>query len=359
MEKLAALAVDYCLGVTKGKTVGITGLDVAKPLLQQLYRRVLIKGGHPIVRCNLDGLAEQLFSVGSDEQITYESPFLKFFMKEIESLIVIHAETNLKKLSNVPPEKIRRKEASQREIMKLYASHAKIGGLSIIPYPTEAFAQEAEMSLLEYEDFVEKACFLDKPDPVKEWKNLSKNQKQAVNRLNKAETMHFIGEDTDLKLKVRGRTWVNCDGHVNMPDGEIFTGPIEDSAEGQIRFTYPGIYKGREVEDITLTFKKGKVVNAKAGKGQEFLEQILKTDPGAKRIGEISIGTNQGIKRFTKNMLFDEKMGHCIHLALGRSIAMSGGKNQSVIHWDILKDMTTGEVYADEELIYKKGKITI
>ena len=144
-----------------------------------------------------------------------------------------------------------------------------------------------------------------------------------------------------------------------MPDGEIFTGPIENSAEGQIRFTYPGIYQGREVEDITLTFKKGKVVDAKAGKGQEFLEQILKTDPGAKRIGEISIGTNQGIKRFTKNMLFDEKMGHCIHLALGRSIAMSGGKNQSAIHWDILKDMTTGKVYADEELIYQKGKIII
>lgn len=358
VEKLADLAVNYCLGVSKGKKIGIIGTDVAKPLMQQLYRQILLEGGHPIVRCNIEGLAELLFAYGSDKQLTFESPFAKFFLKEIDGIIKIFAETNLKRLSSVPPEKIRRREASQQEIMRLYAAHVKIGGLSIIPYPTEAFAQEGEMSLFEYEDFVTKACFLDKPDPVREWEKLSKRQERIVNRLNKAETVRFTGEDTDLKLNVKGRTWINCDGHVNMPDGEIFTGPREDSAEGQIRFTYPGIYKGREVEDIILTFKDGEVVDAKAKKGQEFLEQILKIDPGSKRIGEIAIGTNTEIKRFTKNMLFDEKMGHCIHLALGRSITLSGGKNQSAIHWDILKDMTTGEIYADDELIYEKGKFT-
>ncbi len=358
-EKLASLAVNYCLGVSKGKKVGIVGKVIAAPLIQQLYKHVLLSGGHPIVQCDVDGLSELLFQYSSEEQLMFVSPFTKFFMKEIDGIISIFAETNLKRLSNVPPEKIRKRTVSHKEIIKLYHSHVEIGGLSIIPYPTEAFAQEAAMSLFEYEDFVAKACFLDKPDPVKEWKSLSEKQEKIVQRLSKAETVRFVGEDTDLQLNVKGRIWINADGHINMPDGEIFTGPIENSAEGQIRFTYPGIYMGKEVEDITLKFKKGKVVKAKAGKGNELLEQALKTDSGAGRIGEIAIGTNKGITRFTKNMLFDEKMGHCIHMALGRSIAMTGGKNNSSIHWDILKDMKTGEIYADNKLIYAKGEFKV
>jgi len=359
VEKLAKLATEYCLPVRKGKKIGIMGNAVATPLIQQLYKHVLLRGGHPIMEAEVDGLAELLYAHGSEEQITFVSPFDKFFMTEIEGIINVFAETNVKRLSGVPPEKIRKRRASQREIIDLYAKHVKIGGLSIIPYPTEAFAQEAEMSLFEYEDFVAKACFLDKPDPVKEWTNLSKRQEKTVQILNKAENMRFVGEDTDLKLSVKGRTWINCDGHINMPDGEIFTGPIENSASGQIRFTYPGIYAGREIQDITLTFKNGKVVKAKSEKGEELLKQLLKADDGAKKIGEISIGTNVGINRFTKNMLFDEKMGHCMHMALGRSIAMSGGKNQSSIHWDILKDMKKGEIYADKRLIYEKGHFVI
>jgi len=311
------------------------------------------------MQLTIDGLDELFFAHGSEEQLTFVSPFTKFFMSEIDGIVRIFAETNLKSLSGVPPEKIKKRQASQREIVDLYSKHLKIGGLSIIPYPTQAFAQEAEMSLFEYEDFVAKACFLDKPDPVKEWKSLSKRQEKSVQLLNMAENVRFVGEDTDLDLNVKGRTWINCDGHINMPDGEIFTGPVEDSAQGQIRFTYPGIYAGREVVDITLTFRNGRVVKAKAAKGEELLQQLLKADEGANRIGEIAIGTNAGINRFTKNMLFDEKMGHCIHLALGRSIAMSGGKNQSSIHWDILKDMKSGEIYADKKLIYEKGKFVI
>ena len=358
-EKLAKLATEYCLPVSKGKKIGIMANVVASPLLQQLYKRVLLRGGHPVMQLSIDGLDEFFFAHANEEQLTFVSPFTKFFMSEIDGIISVFAETNLKSLSSVPAERIRKRRASQREVYDLYSKHLKIGGLSIIPYPTLAFAQEAEMSLFEYEDFVAKACFLDKPDPVKEWKNLSKKQEKIVQLLNRAENVRFVGEDTDLRLNVKGRTWINCDGHINMPDGEIFTGPIEDSAQGQIRFTYPGIYAGREVMDITLTFKDGKVVKANAAKGEELLQQLLKTDEGASRIGEIAIGTNAGINRFTKSMLFDEKMGHCIHLALGRSIAMSGGKNQSSIHWDILKDMRKGEIHADKKLIYEKGKFVI
>ncbi|UCC33985.1 MAG: aminopeptidase [Candidatus Bathyarchaeota archaeon] len=359
VEKLAILTAEYCLPVTEGKKIGIIAHAVATPLIQQLFKQIILRGGHPIPRITADGLGELLFSYGNEKQITFVSPFEKFFVEKIDGIINIHAQTNLKRFSGVAPEKIRQRTSSQKEVMELFMKHVKPGSLAIIPYPTEAFAQEAEMSLFDYQDFVTKACFLDRKNPVKEWRKLSAKQEQIVQRLNKAKRMRFVGDDTDLRLDVEGRTWMNSDGHVNMPSGEVFTGPIEDSAQGQIRFTYPGIYMGREIEDITLTFKDGEVKQAKAAKGEKLLKELLKVDAGAKRIGEIALGTNKGITRFTKNMLFDEKMGHCIHLALGRSIALTGGKNQSTIHWDILKDMKNGKVYADDELIYKDGEFTI
>jgi aminopeptidase len=292
------------------------------------------------------------------------SPFTRFFYSEIDAVIQIFAETNTKRLSNVPPNRLKQNAASQREIIDIRTKRLlKPGGLALIPYPTEALAQEAEMSLFEYQDFVAKACFLHKKDPVKEWKELSTTQENVVKRLNKAKNMRFVGEDTDLRLNVEGRKWFNCDGHVNMPDGEIFTSPIEDSAQGHIRFSYPAIYHEmcREVDDIILTFKNGEAVEVKAEKGEDFLKEIIRTDSGARRIGEIAVGTNTEIDKFTKNMLFDEKMGHCMHLALGLAPIPeeTGGRNQSSIHWDLLKDMRTGEIYADDELVYEKGKFRL
>jgi len=367
VEKLAVLATGYSTPVSEGKKMGIVGNVVATPLIQQLYKHILLRGGHPTLYLrprDLDGLEELLFTYGNEKQITFVSPFARFFYNEIDAVIQISAETNTKRLSTIPPSKLKKNAASQREIFEIRAKRlVKPGSLAIIPYPTEALAQEAEMSLFEYQDFVAKACFLHKKDPVKEWKELSKMQENVVRRLNKAKNMRFVGEDTDLKISVRDRTWCNCNGHVNMPDGEVFTTPIENSAEGRIRFTYPGIYHemGKEVDNITLVFKSGRVVSAKAEKGQDFLKEIIKTDEGARRIGEIAIGTNTGIDKFTKNILFDEKMGHCIHLALGLAPVPqeTGGKNQSSIHWDLLKDMRTGEIYADNELIYQKGKFEL
>jgi aminopeptidase len=364
VEKLAFLAADYCAPVSEGKQVGIVGNVVAAPLIQQLYKHILLKGGHPTLYLrprDFEGLEELLLTYGTEKQITHVSPFDRFFYNEIDLVIQIFAETNTKRLSNILPERLKRHAASQREIVDVRTERLfKPGGLAIIPYPTQALAQEAGMSLFEYQDFVAKACLLDRKDPVDKWKNVSRIQNKFVERLGKGKSLQFVGEDTDLRLDVEGRRWSNCDGHVNMPDGEVFTSPIEDSAEGQIRFTYPGIYMGREIEDITLTFKGGEVVKARAEKGEEFLKEIIKTDAGAKRIGEISVGTNNGINRFTKNMLFDEKMGNCIHLALGFAPLPQevGGKNQSSIHWDLLKDMRSGEIYADDELIYQKGKFT-
>lgn len=367
VEKLAILATDYCVPVSEGKKIGIVGNAATAHLIQQLYKHILLKGGHPVLYLrpkDFDGLEELLFTYGAEKQITFVSPFTRFFYSEIDAVIQIFAETNTKKLSNIPPNRLKQHAASQREIIDIRTKRLlKPGGLTIIPYPTEALAQEAEMSLFEYQDFVAKACFLHKNDPVKEWKELSKIQENVAKRLNKAKNMHFVGEDTDLRLSVEGRKWFNCDGHVNMPDGEIFTSPIEDSTQGQIRFSYPAIYHemGREVDDITLTFKNGEVIKAKAEKGEDFLKEIIKTDNGARRIGEIAVGTNTGIDKFTKNMLFDEKMGHCIHLALGLAPIPeeTGGRNQSSIHWDLLKDMRSGEIYADNELVYTKGKFML
>ena len=359
VEKLAILATDYCLPVSEDKKIGIVGNAIATPLIQQLYKQILLKGGHPVTQVMVDGLAELLYNYGSKKQLTHVSPFAKFFYQEIDGYIQVYAETNVKRFSNVPATRVKERQASQRELMEILTKHLKVGGWSLIPYPTEAFAQEAEMSLFEYQDFVSKACFLDKSDPIEEWRKLSRKQERVKQKLDKIKEMRFVGEDTDLKMSVKERKWMNCDGHLNMPDGEIFTGPIENSAEGKIRFTYPGIYLEREVEDIMLAFKGGKVVHAEAGKGDELLQQIIKTDEGASRIGEMAIGTNSGITRFTKNMLFDEKMGHCIHLALGLGIPDTGSQNKSSIHWDILKDMRKGEIYADKQLIYKNGKIII
>jgi len=357
-EKMAKLVTEYSLDVSEGKKIGIAGNAIATPLIQQLYKHIVLKGAYPEVRVDIDGLEESFYAHASEKQLTYASPILRHYFETIDGFIGIRSETNVKRLTSVPSQRIKDRHASQAEIMEIYRKHAKPGSLSIIPFPTLAYAQEASMSLFEYEDFVEKACFLDKTDPIQEWKRVSSVQERIVERLNKAKIVHFVGDDTDLKVNVEGRTWINCDGKINQPDGEVFTCPIENSAEGKIRFTYLGIYQGKEVEDICLTFKEGKVTKATAVKGQDLLDEILKID-GADRIGETAIGTNTGITRFTKNMLFDEKMGYCMHLALGMSFPMSGGQNKSVIHWDLLKDMRSGEIFADGETIYKNGKFVI
>jgi len=357
-EKLAKLITGYSLSISKGKKIGIAGNAVATPLMQQLYKHILLRRGHPELRVLIDGSEELFYTHAKSYQLTYVSPIMRSFYENVDGAIMIRADTNVKRLTNVPPQRLKKRSEALGEIMEIAMKLVKPGSYTVVPYPTQAYAQEAEMSLFEYEKFVEKACFLDKRNPIKEWKKLSNMQEHIVERLNKAKIMRFVGYETDLTVNVEGRKWINCDGRINMPDGEVFTGPLENSAKGTIRFTYPGIYMGKEIEDISLTFERGKVIDAKAEKGQELLDELLKIE-GANRIGEIAIGTNKGIDKFTKVILFDEKMGYCMHLALGRSFPMSGGQNKSSIHWDILKDMKDGEIFADGELVYKNGEFVI
>jgi aminopeptidase len=360
IEKLAKLCVHYSVDVKPREKVLIQGSELAFPLMHEIYKECLLTDAYPQIMANLD-TSYTFFKCAKEHQLTFVSPFQKFLMENIDVRIGLFCEPNPKGLTNVDPARMTIHAASRRELSDILYRRVAEGKLrwTALPYPISAQAQEAAMSLEEYENFVYSSCFADKEDPIAEWKKIHKQQERICEFLDKASEIRMVGEDTDLAFNVAGRKWINCDGKENMPDGEVFTGPVENSANGTIRFTFPGIVSGREVEDIKLTFKDGEVVKASAVKGDDFLQQMLKIE-GADRIGEASIGTNYAITEFTKNMLFDEKMGGTIHMALGNSYPESGGVNRSAIHWDILKDMKkNGEIYADGKLFYKNGKFLI
>jgi aminopeptidase len=358
IEKLAKLCVHYSVDLKPKENVVIQGTTVAFPLIHELYKECLLCDAYPTVLPRLE-TEFTFYKVAKEHQLKYVSPLQKFLAENIDVSIGLFCEPSPKGLTNIDPAKIRMRRAAGAEISKTFFRREAEGKFrwTGLPYPINSQAQEAAMSLEEYEDFVYSSCMVDKKDPAAEWKKVQREQEKTCAFLNKADKIRVVGEDTDLTFKVKGRKWINCSGQKNMPDGEVFTAPVENSTNGTIRFTFPGIYASREIEDIKLTFKAGKVVKASAEKGDGLLQQLLKID-GAHRLGETAIGTNYGITRFTKDMLFDEKMGGTIHMALGLNPSPdTGGKNESALHWDILKDMKKGgEIYADGNLFYKNGK---
>lgn len=362
IRKLAALAVDYCLDVEPGNTVGIQGESIAEPMALSLFAEVLRKGAHPHVMMSMKGQEEVFYSLATEEHLSTVSPFRKFEVENLDRMITIMSSSNLKALTNVDPEKQAKHNAAYGELFRTYMERfaSQNGRLVILPFPTAAMAQEAQMGTQEYEDFVYSACHVDQPDPMAAWRAISAEQQRLVDVLDHVDKLRIVGEGTDLEMSLKGRTWMNCDGHINMPDGEVCTSPVEDSVKGSIRFTYPGIFQGKEIEDVQLVFDGGEVAEYSARKGEELLEAILSVDGGSKRTGEVAIGTNENIKTFTKNILFDEKLGHTIHLAVGAGLPMCGGKNQSAIHWDLLKDMRDGgRILADGKEICRDGEILI
>jgi aminopeptidase len=362
VETIAKILVDYSAKVRPNELVRITGAPGGAPLIVAVYQKVLERGAYPFLQVELEEAEELFYTYASDAQLDYLPPFMKDIVEQIGATIGIWTDVNTKRLTNVDPAKQSRRAVARRPLLDRLLERAARKELHWVAtlYPTQAFAQDAEMSLREFEDFVYKACLVHEPDPVKAWKKMSKEQQRLVRWLNKARQIHVVGADTDLKLEVTGRKWINCDGHENFPDGEIFTGPIEQSVNGHIRYTYPACVYGREVEDVRLKFKDGKVVKATAAKNEEFLLKMLETDKGARYVGEFSFGTNYGIQRFTKNTLFDEKIGGTIHLALGKGYPESGSKNKSAIHWDMVCDLRDGgEVRVDGTLFLKDKKILI
>jgi len=360
LSKLADIITGYSVEIKEGDLVMVQSSILSAPLIEKIYENLIVKGANVEIKLEPENISDIYFKYASEKQLKYVSPVRKYSIEKIDIFISIWADYNTKNMNNVDPGRMATRVAANAELNKIFMEREAKGELqwTLAPYPTQAMAQEAGMSFIDYRDFVYGTLFLDKDNPIEEWKKLSVKQEKIADYLNKKSELRFVGEDTDLTLSTKGRKWINCDGKKNLPDGEVFTGPIEDSANGKIRFTYPGIYMGKEIEDIKLTFKDGEVIDAKAAKGGDLLKKLLEID-GAKRIGEIAIGTNYGVQRFTKNMLFDEKMGGTMHLALGRAIPESGGKNFSSIHWDILKDMKNGKIYADGEVFYENGKFLI
>lgn len=362
IRKLAKVLVNYSLKLKKGQLFKIQGELVALPLMQAAYEEAINLGANPYIQVIVPDADEYFLKHAGDAQMKYISPVQKLEISRMEALLAIWGNQNTKYLSGVDPKRQALRQKSRGSLMKTLFKRIANKDLNWVgtQFPTQADAQEAEMSLADYEEFVYRAGNLHLADPIKHWKKIAKEQDRLVKILNRTKDIHVRSADTDLKMKVKGRKWINCAGTENFPDGEIFTGPIEDSAEGFIKYSFPANYGGRVVEGIRLEFKKGVVVKESADKNLDYLKAMLNMDKGARRVGEFAIGTNYQIQQATGNTLFDEKIGGTCHLAVGRSIDESGGKNQSALHWDMVCDLKKGgEIVADGKVIYRNGKFTI
>lgn len=363
VDKVASVLVNYSVAVQRGDFVQIRVFDpLATPLALEVYKYVLQAGGNAFFRMAPTGAEEVFYRYASDEQLDFLSPLSQWIIEHIDVDIALLADVNTKALTNVDPARIVRVRKTNAPLSKRFMERQASGALrwTLTQYPTQAAAQDAEMSLSEYEDFVYGAAMVHLDDPVAYWRQKSAEQQRLVDWLKGRDRVEVRGENVDLTLSIRDRLFINADGKKNFPDGEIFTGPVEDSVNGWVRFTYPAIYNSREVEGVELWFENGRVVKATAHKGEDFLNSVLDTDAGARYVGEFAIGTNEGIQKFTRNILFDEKIGGTIHMALGASYPDTGGKNESAIHWDMICDMRSGgEIRVDGDLFYKDGKFTV
>lgn len=361
VAKMAQVLVHYSLELQPGENFSLVTAPLAEELSLAVYEEAVKAGANVLVENALPGLEEVFYKYASDEQIQHISPLQKLVIETFDARLIIEAERNTRELSGVNPEKLALRRNARaglfrRQLERMATREYK---WCLTVFPTHAQAQEADMSLREYEDFVYRACLLDLPDPVAAWREEDARQKRLMAWLTGKDSIAIQGKDVDLKLSIRGRSFMGASGRENFPDGEIFTSPVEDSVEGRVRFAYPAIFEGQEVSDIELWFENGKIVKERAAKGQELLTGLLNTDTGARYLGELGIGTNYQIPKFSKNMLFDEKLGGTIHLAVGLAFPEVGGKNQSGLHWDMLCDMAQSEMRADGEVFYRDGKFVI
>jgi aminopeptidase len=359
IKKLAQILVNYSLEIKKNDLFAIYGNQLSAQLIKEVYRQAIGLGAHPYINLALEGLGEIFFRSANKEQLKYISPVAKFEVEKIDARLVILSPWNTKNMTNVDPKKQSLRSVAQQPLHEIFMKRAANKDLRwcVTQFPSNASAQDAEMSLEEYENFIFKAAHVDKKNPIEYWKSVFQKQEKIKKFLEKKKNLHIVAKDTDLTLSVEKRKWINCAGKENFPDGEVFTGPLENSANGYISYSFPAVHGGREVDEIKLWFEKGKVYKYKAAKGGSFLKAMLAMDEGSKKIGEFAFGMNTGIKKYSKNTLFDEKIGGTIHIALGLGYPESGSKNKSGLHWDMVCDLRKeGEVYADNELIYKQGK---
>ena len=363
VERLASVLVRYSVRVGEGDLVRIAGPPVAAPLVVAVYRQVLQAGGHPVVRMAPDECQEVFLKEASQRQLAHVSPLAKREVETINCSITIWASDNRRALTNVAPARQATASKARRPITDRFLQRAAKRGKNKLrwtgtQFPCNAAAQDAEMSLAEYEDFVFRAGLLHRKNPAAEWRKISVRQKRLCDFLDKARHIRLTTpRGTDLRLGVKARRWINCDGHENFPDGEVFTAPIEDATEGVVCYDFPAVHGGREVSGIRLHFKAGKVIDASADKNEAFLTHMLDQDKGARVLGELAFGCNYDIRHYTKNTLFDEKIGGTFHAALGAAYPETGGRNRSGLHWDMVCDLRRGgRIEADGKVISRNGR---
>jgi aminopeptidase len=362
LSKLADILVNYSVEVKPGEWVSINANHIASPLVEEITRAVMQAGGHPTVILSADEISEANLRYANDDQLKWISPLARLIYEKADATIGIIASGNTRNLSGIDPKKQAIRGAAQREMTELFMKRSAEGSLKWVgtQFPCQAYAQEADMSLGEYEDFVYSAAFADQDDPVACWREFHDRQARLIKWLTGKEKLHVRGPNIDLALSIKDRTFINADGKKNIPDGEIFTGPVEDSVNGWVRFTYPALRGGMEVDGVEFQFYGGKVTKATATKNNDYLQTQLDTDSGSRYLGEFAIGTNYGIQQFTKNILFDEKIGGTLHMAVGAGYPESGSKNQSAVHWDFICDMRNdSEITVDGDLFYKNGQFMI
>jgi aminopeptidase len=351
VTKLASILVKHSLRVKKDETVLIaSSTELSKPLVLEVYREVMKAGAHPFTSIGFEETANIFYDMATQKQLAFFPDTKHFEAKNIDCFVNIRASANKKALSNVDPRVVGERSKVLSPISEEIVNRKR---WILTNFPTHSLAQEADMSLEEYEDFLYGATNID-------WNKVKQKEMKLKGLLDKASEVRIVGKDTDLTLSIKGRKAIPCYGERNMPDGEVFLSPVESSAEGHIYYEMPAIFQGREVTGIRLRFKAGKVVEARADKNEDFLIAMLDTDKGARYLGELGVGVNYGIQKFTKDILFDEKIGGTVHLAVGRSYESAGGKNHSAIHWDMIKDLRKGgAIYLDGKVIQKNGKFTI
>ncbi len=367
LAQLAHVLVRYSVNVRKDDLVVISANAITEPLAAAVFRETLAAGGHPWVRLKSEECGEIFIKHASTAQLRFVHPLEKDLMARANCWIAFWGEQNSKSFSNVDPARQALASQGRKPLMAAFLKRAALPSSDPkrvrwvgTAFPTHASAQDAEMSLSEYADFVYKAGRLDEKNPIAAWKKLSVSQQRLVDALNKCRELHITAPGgTDVRFGIRGRHWINCDGHENFPDGEVFTGPIEDATEGTICYNLPAVYGGREVEGIRLKFRAGRVVEASAAKNEAFLIKMLDQDRGARVLGELALGTNYRIRRHVKNTLFDEKIGGTFHAALGAGYPESGATNKSGLHWDMVCDLRKGGVVkADGKVISRSGRFT-
>ena len=362
VEALARILVNYSTAIKEGDTCLIEGGAPAEPLLQAVYEQVLKAGGNPIVSMSMDGQSAAFFKHATDQQLEWVSPVSKWAAENADARIAVMASANTRDLSNVEPERQTIRQRAMQPVMKSMMARAAEGkyNWALTLFPTHAYAGEAEMSLADYEDFYFSACLADQADPVAAWRKQSEEVERLRDWIQGREEVHITGPGTDIKLGIADRHFIAADGKHNMPDGEFFTGPVETATEGEITFHLPSTVSGREVAGVWMRFEGGKVVDASADRGEEFLIKTLDTDEGARRLGELGIGTNYGIKFGTKEILLDEKIGGTVHLAVGKSYPETGGTNESAVHWDMICDLRKGgKITVDGEVMEEDGKFVV